>query len=169
MYCPKCGTQNSDDTRFCRNCGGNISLVLQAMSGEFPQERAVGWDAAGYPYDAQGRRIAQGPPSIGNGAREISIGILSLLSVIIIELLTRWPVWWLLFVIPHSIYFLSDGIGKIVQVRHEERSKEQVGQKTRALAEPDKREFACKEDYEQLSSDSVTEHTTLRLEPGQKE
>src|SRR2546423_419248 len=28
MFCPKCGSQNSDETKFCRGCGADISRVL---------------------------------------------------------------------------------------------------------------------------------------------
>ena len=32
MYCPKCGIQNNDDTKFCRGCGENLKVISQAMS-----------------------------------------------------------------------------------------------------------------------------------------
>ena len=32
MYCPKCGIQNNDETKFCRGCGENLKVVSQAMS-----------------------------------------------------------------------------------------------------------------------------------------
>ena len=34
MYCPKCATQNTDEASFCRNCGANVSLVPQALTGQ---------------------------------------------------------------------------------------------------------------------------------------
>jgi hypothetical protein len=163
MYCPKCGTHNSDDTKFCRQCGGNLTLVLQSMAGELPQGRAVGWDAAGYPYDAQGRRIDQGPPTLGNGVRDISRGALSLAGIIIVQILTDWPLWWLLFVLPQTIYFLSEGIGKIVQAKHEELSIGQLAQKTGSLSESAIGDGG-KRVYEQLPAPSVVEHTTRSLE-----
>lgn len=159
MYCPKCATQNSDDTKFCRQCGGNISLVLEAMGGDLPQGRAVGWDAAGYPYDAQGRRIDQGPATIGHGVRDISRGALSLIGIVIVQVLTDWPLWWLLFVVPQSIYFLSEGIGKVVQVKHG--SKERNSQ---TLTESEMREMVGNEGYRQISGQSITERTTRELE-----
>src|SRR2546428_5929751 len=36
MYCPKCGIQNNDETKFCRGCGENLKVVLQAMSRRLP-------------------------------------------------------------------------------------------------------------------------------------
>ena len=33
MYCPKCGTENTDAASFCRGCGSNIALVPQALTG----------------------------------------------------------------------------------------------------------------------------------------
>ncbi len=31
MFCPKCGLQNADETKFCRGCGANLSSVLAAV------------------------------------------------------------------------------------------------------------------------------------------
>ncbi len=32
MFCPKCGAQNGQESRFCRGCGEDLSLVSQALS-----------------------------------------------------------------------------------------------------------------------------------------
>ena len=32
MFCPKCGTTESDELRFCKSCGANLSAVRQAVS-----------------------------------------------------------------------------------------------------------------------------------------
>src|SRR5258707_10937639 len=36
MYCPKCAAPNSDQVKFCRQCGENLSIVAQAMSKHLP-------------------------------------------------------------------------------------------------------------------------------------
>src|SRR5215203_762590 len=33
MFCPKCGSQNSDETKFCRGCGSALSSVLALVEG----------------------------------------------------------------------------------------------------------------------------------------
>ena len=30
MFCPKCGSQNADETKFCRGCGADVSNALAA-------------------------------------------------------------------------------------------------------------------------------------------
>lgn len=32
MFCPRCATQNSDDTKFCRACGTNLATVSLVLS-----------------------------------------------------------------------------------------------------------------------------------------
>ena len=32
MYCPQCGSSQSDDIKFCKTCGGNLSAVRQAVA-----------------------------------------------------------------------------------------------------------------------------------------
>jgi hypothetical protein len=36
MFCPKCGAQNDSDMKFCRACGENLTVILQAMSKRMP-------------------------------------------------------------------------------------------------------------------------------------
>lgn len=35
MFCPKCGVENSEEVKFCRKCGSDLSLIADAMSGKF--------------------------------------------------------------------------------------------------------------------------------------
>jgi hypothetical protein len=32
MFCPQCGSNQSDDVKFCKTCGGNLSAVRQAVA-----------------------------------------------------------------------------------------------------------------------------------------
>ena len=34
MFCPKCGTKNPNDGKFCRKCGSDLKLVADAISGK---------------------------------------------------------------------------------------------------------------------------------------
>lgn len=39
MFCPQCGSQQSDEMRFCKICGANLQAVLQAMSSRDTEEK----------------------------------------------------------------------------------------------------------------------------------
>jgi hypothetical protein len=36
MYCPHCGVQNAQETKFCRGCGEDLRLVSQAVTKSLP-------------------------------------------------------------------------------------------------------------------------------------
>lgn len=36
MYCPRCAAQHSEEAKYCRACGENLSLVAQAMAKHLP-------------------------------------------------------------------------------------------------------------------------------------
>ncbi|MDQ3013472.1 MAG: zinc ribbon domain-containing protein, partial [Acidobacteriota bacterium] len=37
MFCPKCGSNQSDGKKFCTVCGTNLLIVSQALTGQLPQ------------------------------------------------------------------------------------------------------------------------------------
>lgn len=37
MFCPRCGTKNPDEHKFCRSCGTNLVLVANVLSGGQPE------------------------------------------------------------------------------------------------------------------------------------
>jgi hypothetical protein len=53
MYCPKCGSENSDEVIYCRACGVDLAIVRGAL--EDPQRGIAG--ASGYLSDRQLRRM----------------------------------------------------------------------------------------------------------------
>jgi hypothetical protein len=36
MYCPHCGVQNAQETKFCRSCGEDLRLISQAVTKSLP-------------------------------------------------------------------------------------------------------------------------------------
>lgn len=36
MYCPKCGAQAADETKYCRACGQSLTIISQAMMKSLP-------------------------------------------------------------------------------------------------------------------------------------
>lgn len=39
MFCPRCGTSQSEELRFCKSCGANLSAVRQAVAGREEAEK----------------------------------------------------------------------------------------------------------------------------------
>ncbi|HEY0375660.1 MAG TPA: zinc-ribbon domain-containing protein [Pyrinomonadaceae bacterium] len=46
MYCPHCGAQNAQETKFCRGCGEDLRLVSRAVTKSLPLVIAERVDAA---------------------------------------------------------------------------------------------------------------------------
>lgn len=103
MYCPRCGAQNIEDSKFCRGCGADISLVPQALTGHLPEKRAVGHDAEGKPYDEHGRRIrkSKDAPRLDKAIANVFTGVGFLL--VALSVLLFFPggrIWWFWLLLP---------------------------------------------------------------------
>ena len=42
MFCPQCGSNQSDDVKFCKSCGGNLFAVRQAVATRDPAHQSGG-------------------------------------------------------------------------------------------------------------------------------
>jgi zinc ribbon protein len=93
MYCPKCGTQNNDETKFCRGCGENLKVISQAMTRRLPVILASKMDAYLERKNARIRR-----DSIFSAANGSLFIFLALYNVIGHG--ASWARWW---------YFLAFG------------------------------------------------------------
>ncbi len=99
MFCPKCGSQNTDATRFCRGCGADLSNVLAVVEGKTP-----------------------GPPSYSkeyhdlysSGLRNIILGFGFLLIAFLLFTTAGNPFLWLGMMIP-AIVLLATGIPRLVK------------------------------------------------------
>ena len=84
MYCPNCATANTDDTKFCRSCGSNLTLIPQALTGRLPE-------AQSHRLSRRERRRHRfehgGPPDLANGITKLFIGFGFLLVAFAVVLL----------------------------------------------------------------------------------
>ncbi|HEY8562079.1 MAG TPA: zinc-ribbon domain-containing protein [Pyrinomonadaceae bacterium] len=111
MFCPKCGTQNPDDGRFCRSCGADLGNVSAALSGKLPKrhesvdrrKRGISWQSA-----------------ITNVFMGIAFFVVSLILGFTGQFGAQ--VWWFWLLIPAFGCFGS-GIAQIVQLRKLEKQE----------------------------------------------
>lgn len=106
MFCPKCGTQNPDDGRFCRSCGADLGNVSAALTGKLPKQHAL--------TDRKGRAI-----SWESAVTKIFTGIAFL---VVTGFLANSPIgtgWWFWMLIP-GFSALGAGIAQFVQLKKAE-------------------------------------------------
>ncbi len=110
MYCPKCATQNTDDTKFCRSCGSNLSLVPQALTGRLPEARS----RRKHRHDFE----QEGPPSIANGITKVFMGVgFLLVSFGSFFFAPAGRIWWFWMLIP-AFAMLGKGVAEIVSAKY---------------------------------------------------
>lgn len=179
MFCPKCGSQNADETKFCRVCGADIGNVLAAVSGLTPPARrrdaasVLGSDL-GYPYPGK-QGDALEPLSLAERQIELSSrawrGLIGGTGFLIVAGLgfglsnNTWAMGF--FGLIFAAVFLSMGISRFIQARGLKRLIEQ-GTSGPALTSvnadyvhPARSLFATDDLTGQPRS--ITENTTTRL------
>jgi hypothetical protein len=110
MFCPKCAAQNVDGASFCRSCGANISLVPQALTGQFSARDADN-------YDRGSRRKRRREPSLDEGIRHFMMGLaFMIISVLVGKYSPGGWTWWYWLLVP-AFTLLGKGISEIIRSR----------------------------------------------------
>jgi hypothetical protein len=148
MYCPKCAAQNDDQSKFCRVCGSNLSLIPQALTGQMPVPQDI---------EYQGRRRRR-KPSYQRGIQGILMGIGFALAAL--ALVVSGEHWGIFLLIPGFIK-LASGISMVLSYRPDVQPQQFVPRSQPALGSPTTGELAPPPPSAQVAPPpSVTEGTT---------
>ena len=101
MFCPKCGLENADETKFCRGCGAELTRVLASLEPGKKKPKA----------SLAERSIAL----YSRGVRGILTGIAFIIvSILVSEYGERDKVWWL---VPFTLALLvfAGSVSRLVQ------------------------------------------------------
>jgi zinc-ribbon domain len=107
MFCPKCGTENLDDGKFCRSCGANIIGVLAVVEGNMPEISPIKSEIA---------------ETYGTGIRNMILGFGFLLTTFLVKSIPGDTYFWLLFLVP-AFSLLASGISRIVKAEELKKNK----------------------------------------------
>ncbi|MEK6322077.1 MAG: zinc ribbon domain-containing protein [Acidobacteriota bacterium] len=155
MYCPKCATENNDETKFCRSCGSNLSLVPQALTGRLPEA----------PSGRRRRRDLEhgGPATLANGITKIFMGLGFLfVSAAVLLFAPAGRIWWFWMLIP-AFAMLGKGVAEIISFKYgpnltQGTSRPAMPPAARTGELPPRNEVL-------FPPPSVTEQTTRQLDP----
>src|SRR5690348_2207211 len=76
MFCPRCAAQNTEEAKFCRSCGADISLVPQALTGALAGRLAAGEESPLSRRDRRHARRHDGKPvNIERAVRSFFMGL----------------------------------------------------------------------------------------------
>ena len=105
MFCPKCGTQNPEDGRFCRSCGADLGNVSAALSGKLPKSQ--------YTVDPRKRGV-----SWEHAITKTFTGLAFLIVAIILGVTGKFGAhnWWFWLLIP-AFGSLGSGVAQFVQLK----------------------------------------------------
>jgi hypothetical protein len=108
MFCPRCGTENQDDIKFCRSCGVTLALIPQALTGQLPQA----------PAEKSGKRGRENrPPSFEHGLKDTIAGVGFIIASIAVFLFApAGKIWFWSFLFP-AFGLLSKGIPEILMAQ----------------------------------------------------
>lgn len=156
MFCPKCGTQNADRTRFCRGCGAELGAVLVPAPAMVAKRTEAVDDRA---------LTVKHIELFSLGLRGLMIGGgFTLVSAIAFAVSTRSLAFALFALIP-AVIFLSVGASRLIQAKG---LKALIGRDEPAVLPGGQTEYIkplrSVFDTDDLSPISVTENTTRHLE-----
>lgn len=117
MFCPKCGSQNADETKFCRGCGADLSNVLM-VAPNTPELRHRSSGKRGAASRPDTRSLSEKHIDLfSSGVRGLTIGVgFLIVSGAAFAISMRLSVMGLFF-LAFAFYFLGTGVSRLVQAK----------------------------------------------------
>ncbi|HEY3136489.1 MAG TPA: zinc ribbon domain-containing protein [Blastocatellia bacterium] len=159
MFCPSCATQNSDNTRYCRSCGANLSFIPQALTGQLPE-------APDRRHGRHSRRDFEhgGPASLANAITKIFMGFgFVLVAGGAFFFAPAGRLWWFWMLIP-AFALLGKGVAELVVSMRVGQSMAQGRTETAVSPAPRAGDLGPRNEVF-IPPASVTEQTTRQLDP----
>lgn len=117
MFCPRCATQNSDDTKFCRGCGTNLASVSLLLSD--PQQLSTAALEKVASISSEKRR--EGVSRLIHGTGWIGASTVVGVALGLFSNTNDWIFVWLglaSWMACLGIVFWSQGINKLIDARY---------------------------------------------------
>jgi hypothetical protein len=136
MFCPKCGTKNPENGKFCRSCGTDLSPVSSALAGK---KTGFGMIEPVDPIPLSEKKGKS--PTWENALSTFFAGLAFLIVSIILGVTNaiNSSKWWFWLLIP-AFAMIGTGIAQIYQLKREEQKllPNQGAHPNTPLEQPDK-------------------------------
>jgi hypothetical protein len=90
VYCPACGTANTDDAAYCSKCGRSLTDVKEMRAGVEPQSATLRIDDEGLPLGADGLPPGADVDGVPGGERFLWKGRPSFIASPILSIKNRY-------------------------------------------------------------------------------
>jgi hypothetical protein len=177
MFCPKCGTKNPDDGKFCRSCGSDLAVVNAAMTGNLPATlEGLGLDASCDPKEAIRRKDPHEVYADGIKGVITGFGFLAVSMALFFTGVANGHTWWWAMLFP-AFFGFAKGVSDIMK------SKQIIASRSATIVPPAGNMIGTAPNYSSLPSaqtdfiapdpryktgdlvpPSVTDNTTRHLE-----
>ena len=170
MYCPKCGSNNVDEVKFCTRCGTNLAAVSHALTEKSSEgKQAEDWTEKLLKKYYSGRRDTV------TGAGLIAGGLMIMALLVAVGMKPMAAFWILCWMFFWGVIAIADGLGKWL-ASGGEMKKLGFPIPQKELPRPDQKRMASPSEEQaslpskEYSTDplrfpgSVTEQTTRNLE-----
>jgi hypothetical protein len=118
MFCPKCGTQNPDNGKYCRSCGTDLGNVSAVLSGDL----TINTSNTGVAHINNEAKRRQDPNEVyGDAVKSIisGIGFLAVAFVLFFTGVAGGHAWWWAMLFP-AFGLLSKGIADYLKSKRME-------------------------------------------------
>ena len=176
MFCPKCGTANPDDGKFCRSCGVDLGGVSAVLSGDLPAALGVSCSRR----EMREKRRNDPDELLADSIRNIifGFGFMFISAALLFTNVANGTKWWWAMLFP-AFSFLAKGISDNVKASGMKKARAVAGSVPQQAAQlnqvsfnaglpPQRTEFISHNDLRYKTGDlvppSVTDGTTRHLE-----